>query len=128
MRFRYVVGGLVVILFLVWGATAFLETTIQYVSVEEAARSEHTVQVMGKIDFDRVVYNSEEVRLDFAVYDPEAVDEAAAKRMPVLYYGVVPGNFDQSTSVVLKGKGVNGVFFCGPCTGEMPFQIQGGRS
>ena len=66
--------------------------------------SDKVVQVLGKIDFDKVTYNTDEVRLEFAVYDAETADEASAERMKVAYYGVVPGNFDQATSVVLKGK------------------------
>ena len=69
-----------------------------------AYTAKRTVQVMGKIDFDKVNYNAGDTRLEFAVFDPEAKDTVMAKRYPVVYYGVVPGNFDQAKSVVLKGK------------------------
>jgi len=104
MRAKYIIGGVIIAVFLVWGAAAFINTTIQYVSLREAAQSARTVQVMGKIDFDRVNYNTDESRLEFEVYDAEADDMLSADRLPVFYYGIVPGNFDQATSVVLKGK------------------------
>jgi cytochrome c-type biogenesis protein CcmE len=104
MRAKYIIGGVIIAVFLVWGAAAFINTTIQYVSLQEAAQSARTVQVMGKIDFDRVNYNTDESRLEFEVYDAEADDMLSADRLPVFYYGIVPGNFDQATSVVLKGK------------------------
>lgn len=104
MRAKYIIGGIVIAVFLVWGAAAFINTTIQYVSLQDAAQSARTVQVMGKIDFDRVNYNTDESRLEFEVYDAEADDMSSADRLPVIYYGIVPGNFDQATSVVLKGK------------------------
>jgi len=104
MRAKYIIGGVIIAVFLVWGAAAFINTTIQYVSLQEAAQSVRTVQVMGKIDFDRVNYNTDESRLEFEVYDAEADDMLSADRLPVFYYGIVPGNFDQATSVVLKGK------------------------
>src|SRR3972149_1279844 len=104
MKAKYIIGGLIIAVFLVWGATAFINTTIQYVSLQEAARSPRTVQVLGKIDFDRVNYNTDASCLEFEVYDAEATDKLLADRLPVVYYGVVPGNFDQATSVVLKGK------------------------
>ncbi len=104
MRAKYTIGGVIIVAFLVWGTTAFFNTTVQYVSLEEAADSDQTVQVMGKIDFDLVNYDSEDSRLEFVIYDPEAEDAATARRLDVVYYGVVPGNFDQATSVVVKGK------------------------
>ena len=59
MKAKYIIGAAVIVIFLVWGASAFMNTTVQYVSIEEAAMSNRTVQVMGKIDFDAVNYNSE---------------------------------------------------------------------
>jgi len=126
MRLKYIIGGLVIVAFLIWGATAFLQTTIQYVSIDSAMKSQRTVQIMGKIDFDRVLYNAEDERLEFAVYDPEAPKPASAKRMRVVYYGVVPGNFDQATSVVLKGKASDeGVFVADQMLVKCPSKYQG---
>ncbi|MBU0985021.1 MAG: cytochrome c maturation protein CcmE [candidate division Zixibacteria bacterium] len=104
MSAKYIIGGIIIVAFLVWGASAFFKTTYQYVSITEAAQSARTVQVMGKIDFDRVDYDQEKSRLQFAIYDPDADSPANAEQMSVVYYGVVPGNFDQAKSVVLKGK------------------------
>ena len=110
MNAKYIIGGIIIVLFVVWGGYSFVQTTIQYVSIEQARVSERTVQVMGKIDFDLVEFNAAKKRLEFAIYDTEASNEETASRMPVFYYGVVPGNFEQATSVVLKGKNSEGVF------------------
>ena len=110
MNAKYIIGGVVIVVFIVWAAMSFTETTIQYVSVDKAKHSDITVQVMGKIDFDKVKYNADDSRLEFAVYDAEADSKVNAPTMDVVYYGVVPGNFDQATSVVLKGK-ANGDHF-----------------
>ncbi|MCK4574114.1 MAG: cytochrome c maturation protein CcmE [candidate division Zixibacteria bacterium] len=110
MKAKYVIGGLIIVLFMVWGATAFMKTTIQYVPIEKARTSTRMVQVMGKIDFDQVNFNVDQSRLEFTVYDSEAADKTTAEQLKVVYYGVVPGNFDQATSVVLKGK-TDGEFF-----------------
>ena len=104
MKAKYIIGGLIIVLFMVWGTTTFLKTTIQYVSIEKAGQSNRTVQVMGKIDFDAVNFNKDESRLEFTIYDADAEVMEGAERMDIHYYGVVPGNFDQATSVVLKGK------------------------
>ena len=126
MKAKYIIGGVIIVVFLVWGATAFINTTIQYVSLQEAARSTRTVQVMGKVDFDGVNFNTDESRLEFEVYDAEADDMSSADRLPVFYYGVVPGNFDQATSVVLKGKPDNdGRFVAEQMLVKCPSKYQG---
>ncbi len=125
MRAKYIIGGLVIVVFLVWGASAFFKTTIQYVSIDEARHASRTVQVMGKIDFDRVNYNAKDSRLEFAIYDPNATDPNTADRMSVVYYGVVPGNFDQATQVVLKGKSDGSEFVAEQMLVKCPSKYQG---
>ena len=112
--------------FLIWGASAFLKTTIQYVSLEEAAASQRTVQVMGKVDFDVVVYDTATSRLEFAIYDAEAESKESACRLNVVYYDVPPGNFNQATSVVLKGKpDTSGIFVVEQMLVKCPSKYQG---
>lgn len=104
MSAKHVIGILVIVVFIVWGAISFLETTVQYVPIETAATASRVVQVMGQVDFDVVEYDETNERLQFAIYDAEANSPHAGPRLDVVYYGVVPGNFDQATSVVLKGR------------------------
>lgn len=125
MNAKYIIGGIIIVLFVVWGGYSFMQTTIQYVSIEQARTSERIVQVMGKIDFDLVEFNAGKKRLEFAIYDAEASNEATAERMPVFYYGVVPGNFEQATSVVLKGKSSDGVFEAEQMLVKCPSKYQG---
>lgn len=125
MKAKYIIGSIVIVLFLIWGTSAFLKTTIRYVSIEQARRATKTVQVMGKIDFDAVHYNAEDSRLEFAIYDAEAESKETAQRMKVVYYGVVPGNFDQATSVVLKGKSEGDTFVAEQMLVKCPSKYQG---
>lgn len=126
MNIKIIIGVVIIAVFVVWGATAFMQTTVQYVSLEKAAVATRTVQVMGKVDFDMVKYSVDHTRLEFAIYDADAENEITATRMPVHYYGVVPGNFDQATSVVLKGKvGDEGVFVAQQMLVKCPSKYQG---
>jgi len=125
MKAKYIIGGIIIVLFVVWGASAFFKTTIQYVPIEQAIKSKKTVQVLGKIDFDKVNYSVKDSRLEFAVYDSEAKDKSHAEHMNVVYYGVVPGNFDQATSVVLKGKNEGGHFVASQILVKCPSKYQG---
>jgi cytochrome c-type biogenesis protein CcmE len=125
VRAKYIIGGVIIVLFLIWGTSAFLKTTIQYVSIDEARRAARTVQVLGRIDFDAVNYNAADSRLEFAVYDAKAENKETAERMKVVYYGVVPGNFDQATSVVLKGKSEGDTFVAEQMLVKCPSKYQG---
>ncbi len=125
MNFRHYIGIAIIIAFVIWGSMAFLNTTVQYVPISVAMKSTQTVQVMGKVDFDVVNYNTEVERLEFAVYDAEAESKATAVHMPVYYYGVVPGNFDQATSVVLKGKVDDSAFVAEQMLVKCPSKYQG---
>lgn len=125
MKAKYIIGSVIIVLFMVWGASAFLDTTIQYVSIDKARLSSKTVQVMGKIDFDQVTYNADDSRLEFAIYDAEAETKVGSEMLNVVYYGVVPGNFDQATSVVLKGKPENGTFVADQMLVKCPSKYQG---
>jgi cytochrome c-type biogenesis protein CcmE len=125
MTAKYIIGGIVIIVFMIWGASAFVTSTIQYVSIEEASRASSMVQVMGKIDFDVVNFNDDLGRLEFAVYDAEAESKEGASRIDVVYYGVVPGNFDQATSVVLKGQPGEEGFVADQMLVKCPSKYQG---
>jgi cytochrome c-type biogenesis protein CcmE len=125
VKAKYVIGAIIIVLFVVWGTSAFLKTTVQYVSIGEARRATRMVQVMGNIDFDQVVFNTADSRLEFAIYDSKAVKKETAEHMKVVYYGVVPGNFDQATSVVLKGKSEDGVFVADQMLVKCPSKYQG---
>jgi len=122
MKAKYIIGSVIIVLFLAWGTSAFFKTTIQYVSLDDARASARTVQVMGSIDFDRVNYNADERRLEFAIFDAE---DNAVEPLSVVYYGVVPGNFDQATSVVLKGKSDGGTFVADQMLVKCPSKYQG---
>ena len=125
MKAKYIIGGIIIIVFMIWGAISFMNTTIQYVPIEQARNSDKIVQVMGKIDFDTKQHDAENSRLTFAIYDAEAEEIETAEKMNVVYYGVVPGNFDQATSVVLKGKSDGSQFVADQMLVKCPSKYQG---
>lgn len=125
MKAKYIIGGIIIVVFMIWGTFAFVNTTVQYVTIDQARTADRTVQVMGKIDFDNVNYNAEDSRLEFAIYDADSESISNAETIDVVYYGVVPGNFDQATSVVLKGRTENDVFVADQMLVKCPSKYQG---
>lgn len=79
------------------GATGFKESMTPYISFAEARRSTGRVQVNGKLADKNYVLKLEEQFLEFKLRDSR--DQV----MPVIYRGVIPGNFDQAESVVAIG-------------------------
>lgn len=126
MNAKYFIGSVIIVAFLAWGASAFFKTTVQYVSIDKARSSTRKVQVMGKVDASSVRFASAETRLEFSIFDAATDSAAAGNPMSVVYYGTVPGNFDQAQSVVLKGKpGPDGAFVADQILVKCPSKYQG---
>ncbi len=125
MKVKAIIGSVIILAAMAWGISSFLGTTVQYVSIAEARTADRTVQVLGKIDTEQVKYNSAESRLEFAIYDPQAANKVNAESMHIVYYGTVPGNFDQATSVVCKGVNKEEGFVADKLLVKCPSKYQG---
>lgn len=103
MNLKYIVGGIIIISFIVWAGMSFNKTLTPYVSISEAKSSSMTVQVKGE-------------RLDTGKFDVETnvflftLKDEHGETIEVVFDGAKPGNFDQATEVVCVGKFDNGKF------------------
>jgi cytochrome c-type biogenesis protein CcmE len=79
------------------GVTSFKKSVTPYISFAEARTSAGVVQVNGVLADKNYVAKSDEQFLEFKLKD------AHGQVMPVIYRGVIPGNFDQATSIVAIG-------------------------
>jgi cytochrome c-type biogenesis protein CcmE len=87
-----------------FGTTSFKKSMTPYISFHEAKQSSGLVQVNGTLADRNYVLDRNEQFLEFKLKD------SAGEVMTVEYRGVVPGNFDQATSVVAIGRYTNGRF------------------
>ena len=81
-----------------------VETSAAARSDTEAMQAERTVQVVGGIDHSSVVYDSDNFRFAFSIYDMQSENPEQVDTLQIVYYGTVPGNFDQATSVMIRGR------------------------
>jgi cytochrome c-type biogenesis protein CcmE len=86
------------------GVSSFKKTVTPYISFVEARRSSGLVQVNGVLADKEYVMKQEEQYLSFRLKDDHG------EVLPVEYRGVIPGNFDQATSIVAIGRYHDGTF------------------
>jgi cytochrome c-type biogenesis protein CcmE len=86
------------------GVSIFKNTFTPYISFVEARRSSGLVQVNGVLADKEYVMKQEEQYLSFRLKDDHG------EVLPVEYRGVIPGNFDQATSIVAIGRYHDGTF------------------
>jgi cytochrome c-type biogenesis protein CcmE len=80
------------------GVSSFRKSVTPYISFAEARRTTGLVQVNGNIADKNYVMKPREQYLSFNLRDQKG------EVMPVVYRGVIPGNFDQATMVVAIGR------------------------
>jgi cytochrome c-type biogenesis protein CcmE len=86
------------------GVTSFRKTVTPYITFAEARRSSGLVQVNGVLADKQYVADAERQYLSFRLQD------TSGEVLPVEYSGVIPGNFDQATSIVAIGRYKGGKF------------------
>jgi len=81
-----------------FGFTSFKKSMTPYISFSEARRAPGLVQVNGVLASKNYVARPDEQFLQFDLKD------SRGETMKVEYRGVIPGNFDQATSIVAIGR------------------------
>ena len=104
MNLKVVAALVLVIVAVVIGISSFNKTVTPYISFAEARHASGMVQVNGVLADKQYVLKQEEQFLSFRLRDEKG------EVLPVEYRGVIPGNFDQATSIVAIGRYQNGTF------------------
>ena len=118
-RLWYIVGGVLIVAFLAYGATSFKSNLTPYVSFEEAQKSARKVQVAGGLVPDSTSYVEDQELLRFGMVE----DNGAT--MTVLYKGVKPGNFEEATQIVAIGTYSGDAFHADQLLVKCPSKYQG---
>ncbi len=120
MKTRYIIGGVIVVTFLVIGGISFLNSSIEYADITKAESSGKKVQVTGKWVKEREsYYDTKNNTFTFYIQDDR---NRVAK---VVYNGAKPNNFEIATSVVVKGKFENGIFQASDVLTKCPSKYEG---
>jgi len=120
MKAKIIVGGIVVVAGIVLGALNFMESNVEYADFATAERMNKKVQVKGEWIKDQPTsFDADKVKFSFYMKDD-------AKRVSkVVLDGAKPNNFEMATSVVAKGKFVNGEFHATEVLTKCPSKYEG---
>ena len=119
MKTKYLIGIVIIVVFVIFGALSFRKTLTPYVSFAEARRTGTTVQVIGEIVFPEVKYDIDAHQLQFPITDD------THDKIIVVYSGTKPTNFEQATQVVVIGKYEDGIFVADQLLVKCPSKYQG---
>jgi cytochrome c-type biogenesis protein CcmE len=114
---KYIIGGTIILVFIIWAGISFQSALTPYVSIQEAKEKGTVVQVKGE----RLNSGNFDIRkniFSFTIRDEEG------HSLTVVYDGPKPGNFDQASHVVCVGKYQNGVFQASDILVKCPSKYQ----
>ena len=98
MKPKFIVGILIIAIFIVFAAINLSKSLTPYVSLTEAKKSGTTVQVKGQR-----VPGSEFFDVENKIFQFTMVDDGGEK-FDVIYHGVKPANLEQAEEIVVIGR------------------------
>ena len=98
MNIKAILALVLLIAAVVVGVTSFRKSVTPYISFTEARHASGLVQVNGVLADKNYVLKRDEQFLQFKLKDSKN------EVLPVVYRGVIPGNFDQAVSIVAIGR------------------------
>ncbi len=120
MNLKVIVAGIIIVGALVFGATTFMESNIEYMDFEAAQNVNKKVQVKGKwVKEKESAFDASKSQFTFYMVDDNAVE------MKVVLDGAKPNNFDIATEVVAKGRYKEGYFHANELLTKCPSKYEG---
>ncbi|MEN3038364.1 MAG: cytochrome c maturation protein CcmE [Candidatus Kryptonium sp.] len=105
MKLKIVIGSILIIGFIIFGAYSFIESNVKYATIEEAKNTTKKVQIVGQWVKDKEsYYDTRSHHFIFYLKDDNG------DVIKVVHRGAKPNNFEIASHVVVKGRYVNGVF------------------
>lgn len=103
MNLKVIIGGVIVVAFIIFGSYSFLESNLEYTNVAGAIKADKKVQLKGSLNREKET-SFDPTRTQFTFY---LLDDDG-KECKVVLDGAAPNNFEVATSVVAKGRYIKG--------------------
>ncbi len=99
MKPKVIVGGLIVLVFIIFGSYSFLESNLEYTNIAGAIKKGKKVQLKGTWDKTKdSAFDAAKRQFTFYLVDDNG------QECKVVLDGAAPNNFEMATSVVAKGR------------------------
>lgn len=105
MKIKVIVASVIIVGALIFGASSFLESNIEYGTFSDAMATPKKIQVNG--EWVKDIPTSFDIDKGQFIFYMKDID---GKAMKVVFDGAKPNNFEIATSVVIKGKYNNDYF------------------
>jgi cytochrome c-type biogenesis protein CcmE len=120
MNKRYIIGILIIVVFLVVGFFAFMDTKIEYTNFQAASQTHRLCQVKGSWLKDKESkFDQNTNQFVFYMKDDNNYE------MKVVLDGAKPNNFELAENIVAKGKVTNGYFHAKEVLTKCPSKYEG---
>lgn len=120
MNVKVVVAGIVIVAALIFGASTFMESNIEYMDFAKAETVNKKVQVKGKwVKEKESSFDASKSQFIFYMVDDNM------KEVKVVLDGAKPNNFEIATEVVAKGRFKEGYFHANELLTKCPSKYEG---
>jgi cytochrome c-type biogenesis protein CcmE len=124
MNKKYILGGIVVVVFLVVTIVLFMQSSVQYEEdLTKVMAKPKTVKAAGHwVKAKGCDQDNQAKTLSFIMADDQGHE------MPVKFKGVMPNNFEVAQKIVVTGKFENGTFHATDILTKCPSKYQDQKS
>ncbi len=120
MKMKIIIGAVVIVAALIFGAISFVETNVEYTDFQTAMSSHKKVQVKGEWMKEKPSsFDGPSGRFSFAMKDDQG------KEMQVVFDGAKPNNFEIANAIVVKGRYQEGMFHASDILTKCPSKYEG---
>ncbi len=120
MNKRYLIGAIIIVVFLVVGFFAFVDTKVEYADFRHASETHKKCQVKGSwVKEKDAGFDVATNKFTFYMKDENNTE------MKVVLDGAEPNNFKMAESVVAKGKIKDGYFHASEVLTKCPSKYEG---
>lgn len=120
MNLKVVVASIVIVGALIFGASTFMESNIEYMDFSKAQSVTKKVQVKGKwVKEKESKFDAATSQFTFYMVDDNQ------QEVKVILDGAKPNNFDIATEVVAKGRFKDGYFHANELLTKCPSKYEG---
>ncbi len=123
MNIKIIISIIIIVGALIFGATSFMETNIEYTNFSHAEKVQKKVQVKGEwVKEKESKFEAQQNQFIFYMKDENNHE------MKIILDGAKPNNFEIATSLVAKGRFKDGTFYANEVLTKCPSKYEGDSS